>query len=206
MISNRLGPPQVWEIAIGNKVDFFSQIGKPGINMVFDEVEADAAALGALHSLGKNRTVILPRDAALPAFSMKLHMPDGSVPGSLHRLSQPRHAFLRVPGIEGIEATFVSDGNNSVISRIDLPYDLDGKKGCKELGIFMFFTEPVMNGFSIAPLSINSRYGQGMPFHGHGDLAVICDYLALVWNGIQHRIADGDCLARRYRFQKENNS
>jgi hypothetical protein len=92
--------------------------------------------------------------------------------------------------IDGIEATFASDGYNSVICMIELFYTFDSGWGNDELGICMFFTESLINGFSIGPLSIKNLYEQNTFIYDYESITAICDYLALVWNGIQHRIAN----------------
>lgn len=205
MISNRIAPPEVWNIAIGDNTDFFGQIRKRQGKIRFDEVKADATTVEELHAFGKNMPAILPRDAALPAFSLELHVFDGSMPEILHDRAQPKYSTLRELDIDGIEATFASDGNNSVICKIELAYSVDEGCGDEELGIFMFFTESIINGFSIAPLSIQNLYQQTMFIYDYESITAICDYLALVWNGIQHRIASDGYYTKSYRFCKESN-
>ena len=115
MINNRIATPDIWVIARGNSDNFFGHIGKPESSIGFDEVEADAETVQELHALGKSMPAILPRDAALPAFNMKFYKFDGSMPDTLHDCAQPKHSTLCELEIDGIEATFASDGNNGVI-------------------------------------------------------------------------------------------
>lgn len=190
MISNRIAAPEVWEIAQCDKMDFFGHIGKPEGSIGFDEVKADAATIQELHALGKSMPAILPRDAALPAFNMKLHLSEGSMPDKLHDCAQPKYSTLDELDIDGIEATFASDGNNSVICRLKLSYSFDGGWEEEDLGICLFFTESLINGFSIGPLSIKNLYRQKIFIYDYESITAICDYLAFVWNGIQHRIAN----------------
>ena len=190
MISNKIAPPEVWDSARRCKSDFFGQTGKSEGSIGFDEVKADAVTVQELHALGKSMPAILPRDAALPAFNMKLNLFDQSMPDVLHDCAQPKYSTLRELDIDGIEADFAIDGNNSFICKIDLFYSVDGGCGDAELGIFMFFTESLINGFSIAPLSINDLHSLNIFIYDYESITAICDYLALVWNGIQHRLAD----------------
>jgi hypothetical protein len=190
MINNRIATPDIWVIARGNSDNFFGHIGKPEGSIGFDEVKTDAATVQELHVLGKSMQAILPRDAALPAFSIKFYKFDGSMPDILNECAQPKYSTLCELDIDGIEATFASDGNNSVICKIELAYSVDGGCGYEELGICMFFTESLINGFSIGPLSIKNLYGQNIIIYDHESITAICDYLAFVWNGIQHRIAN----------------
>lgn len=190
MISNKIAAPEVWKIARCDKMDFFGHIGKPEGSIGFDEVKADAATIQELHALGKSMQAVLPRDAALPAFSLELYLCDGSMPEKLHDCAQPKYSTLCELDIDGIEATFASDGNNGVICKIELAYSVDGGCGNEELGICMFFTESLINGFTIGPLSIKNLYRQKIFIYDYESITAICDYLALVWNGIQHRIAN----------------
>jgi hypothetical protein len=190
MIFNRIATPDIWVIARGNSDNFFGHIGKPEGSIGFDEVKTDAATVQELHALGKSMPAILPRDAALPAFNMKFYKFDGSMPDTLHDCAQPKHSTLCELEIDGIEATFASDSNNGVICKIELAYSVDGGCGYEELGTCLFFTESLINGFSIAPLSIKNLYGQNVIIYDYESITSICDYLALVWNGIQHRIAN----------------
>ncbi|MFA5546509.1 MAG: hypothetical protein WDA14_12745, partial [Sphaerochaetaceae bacterium] len=182
MINNRIATPDIWVIARGNSDNFFGHIGKPEGSIGFDEVKTDAATVQELHVLGKSMQAILPRDAALPAFSIKFYKFDGSMPDILNECAQPKYSTLCELDIDGIEATFASDGNNSVICKIELAYSVDGGCGYEELGICMFFTESLINGFSIGPLSIKNLYGQNIIIYDYESITAICDYLALVWN------------------------
>jgi hypothetical protein len=133
---------------------------------------------------------ILPRDATLPAFNMKFYKFDGSMPEMLHDCAQPKFSTHRELDIDGIEAAFASDGNNGVICKLKLSYSFDDGWDEEDLGICMFFTESLINGFSIGPLSIKNLYGQYIFIYDYESITAICDYLAFVWNGIQHRIAN----------------
>ena len=89
MICNRIASPEVWNIAIGTIQISLVKLESPKKSIDFDEVEADAATVQELHALGKNMPAILSRDAAIPAFSMKLHVFDGSMPDILHDRASP---------------------------------------------------------------------------------------------------------------------